>query len=490
MAAENITDTSPGYERRIEHWRRVRDVIDGQDAVKERGEKYLPKPRGMTKKNYQNYLERADFYAVSERTLRGLVGLVFRINPVVDLPVRMQGMLESASPEGFNLKQLIREAEREVLSLGRYGMLVDLPQDADVNTLPYIATWQAEQIFDWDEVVDPVSGVRRLSRVAVIEEGANAEEKTVRFIRELLLVGGVYMQRVYREIEPENTGRNTKTSPQPRAVSFLSGNFELISEVMPTRFGEPIPFIPFFFINTYDMRTRPDKPPMLDLANKNIAHYRNTADYEMALHMIASPTPYAFGVAKEDKPTSIGPTQLWSSPSKDVKVGMLEFTGQGVSTIRVGMNDKEQQMAVLGARLLAAETDRENISAETTRLESREEMSVLMAGTETVEEAFTKALQFAAFLMGADPSEIDVKLNRDFVETRLEPDEIMALVKGWQDKALSRDTLHKNLQKGEIMDPSRTVEEEVERITLEEAAGAGPPEPEPPPAPGPTPTEE
>lgn len=483
MAINNITDTSPGYERRIKQWRKVRDVIDGEDAVKDRGEVYLPKPQGMTKKNWELYLQRADFYAVSERTLRGLVGLVFRTDPVTEVPPRLESLLEAASPEGFTLKQLLREAEREVLSLGRYGVLVDLPRTESTTPIPYLATWQAEQIFDWEEVVDVRTGVRRLVRVAMIEESSNAEEKTMRVIRELAIEGGVYVQRIYEEVEPENSGRNTRArgpANQPRTVGFLSGNFELRETVVPTRFGQPLPVIPFFFINTYDMRTRTDKPPMLDLANKNLAHYRNSADYEMALHLIASPTPYAFGMKKEDKPTSIGPTQLWHSASKDVKVGMLEFTGQGVSTIRVGMRDKEQQMAVLGARLIANESDRENIAAETVRLESREEMSVLMAGTETVEEAFSRAVKFAAFWAGANPDAVKIGLNRDFIETRLEPQEIVALVQSWQSKAISRDTLHANLQRGEIMDAERTAEDEADRIAEEDAAGMGPPAPTPP----------
>jgi hypothetical protein len=460
----DITETSPGYDKRITQWAKVRDVLEGEEDVKFRETLYLPRPRGMRKTDYANYLNRANFYAVADRTLRGLVGLVFRVDPVVKIPDRMRRIEEFASPEGYDLDQLIREALREVLSMGRYGMLVDLPLDADADSAPFLATWKAEEIFRWEEKVNPRTGIRDVTRVVVMEEPTVAEEKKETILREMFIDDdGAYKIQRWREVEAETTSPPIKvTAAGITSAYYISGAFKREGGVIvPRRFNQPLRRIPFIFINPYDLRARADKPTMLDLANVNLGHYRNSADYETALHMIGSPTPYVFGIRKEDRPTTIGPFNIWHGLAKDVRVGMLEYTGQGVATIRLAMRDKEDRMAVLGARLIRSDgAERENVTAETTRLEAREETSVLLSAAKTVEKAFERALKFAALWMGTNPESVEIRLNRDFVETRLSAQELTALVASWQAKALSDETLHFNLQRGEIVQPDRDFEEE------------------------------
>ena len=466
----DITETSPGYEQRIGQWVKVRDVLEGEDQVKYRESTYLPRPRGMKKVDFANYLQRANFYAVSDRTLRGLVGLVFRTDPVIQLPDRLKRLEEFASPEGYDLDQLIREALREVLSLGRYGLLIDLPVDgnAEPDSAPFFATWKAEEIFRWEEKVNPKTGIREVTRVVVIEEPSVAEGRQETVLREMFIdKDGVY--KIQKWIEEESEIVSNRTFPTATGVSssyFISGSYRKMGGVVvPRRFTQPLRKIPFIFINPYDLRARADKPPMLDLTNVNLGHYRNSADYETALHMIGSPTPYVFGIKDTDCPKTIGPFQIWHGQSKDVRVGMLEYTGQGVATIRLAMRDKEDRMAVLGARLIRSEgADRENVTAETTRLEAREETSVLLSAAKTVEKAFLRAAKFAALWVGVNPDSVDLTLNRDFVETRLSAQELTSLVAAWQAKALSDETLHFNMQRGEIIPADRSVEEERKAI--------------------------
>lgn len=465
MADQNqlsITETSPQYKGRLPQWRKIRDAREGEDQVKERGTDYLPRPLGMKKRDWDNYRQRASFYGVADRTLRGLTGLIMRVDPIVILPSRLDRMKLFASPEGFTLDQLIRESLRETLSLGRYGMLVDLPEGQSSDTTPYIATWRAEEIFRWEEEVDLVTGVRKLVRVVVLEEVATANRLNTTQLREMFLdpTTGQYTVQKWEQEEAETSGTSLLRGPGDKRVDYITGSFKRIGNpIVPTRFNAPLTAIPFIFVNTFDLRARTDKPPMLDLTDVNYAHFRNSADYETGLHMIGSPTPYVFGIPQDQKPTAIGPFQLWSSSSKDVRVGMLEYTGQGVATIRLAMQDKEDRMSVLGARLIRGE-DRENVTAETVRLESREETSVLMGAVKTTELAFEAALRVAASWVGANPDEVDLTLNRDYVETRLAPAELTALVKSWQVGALSDEVYHRNLQRGEVMPADRDVKTE------------------------------
>jgi hypothetical protein len=56
--------------------------------------------------------------------------------------------------------------------------------------------------------------------------------------------------------------------------------------------GEAWNYIPFTFVGSVNNDETPDLPPLYDLAVLNVAHYRNSADYEESCYMVGQPTPY------------------------------------------------------------------------------------------------------------------------------------------------------------------------------------------------------
>jgi len=76
----------PDYLKALERWKRNRDVLAGEDAVKAAGEKYLPRIGAQTDVEYQAYLKRASFFNATARTHDGLTGMQFRKTPAAELP--------------------------------------------------------------------------------------------------------------------------------------------------------------------------------------------------------------------------------------------------------------------------------------------------------------------------------------------------------------------------------------------------------------------
>ena len=93
VAPPNVTDKSSGYDARIEQWRKIRDVLEGEDQVKEKRSTYMPRPKAQDLEAYTRYVDRSNFYAVAERTTRGLVGQVFRISPMLELPEQVEELI-------------------------------------------------------------------------------------------------------------------------------------------------------------------------------------------------------------------------------------------------------------------------------------------------------------------------------------------------------------------------------------------------------------
>ncbi len=479
-----IEDKSPGYDQRVHEWRKIRDCIEGEDRIKRRRNLYMPMPKAQDPEQYFRYIDRSSFYGVCDRTVRGLVGLVFRINPRIKLPDVIEGIKEFATPEGNPLDTLIRDTLREVLSLGRYGLLVEMPTEQAFigESIPYIAPYKAEMIWRWDEVLNPNTGKRVLVRLILEEDPATNRGTETTWLRELFLEverdedGNptsvpIYKQQLWKTEQAEKQQLDTASSIGLLAEERrgIEGFERVGDEIIPMMMGKPLNEIPFWFINTYNLLARPEKPPMLDLANVNLAHWRNSADYEQLLHKVGQPTPWVASNHQDvERPTDIGANSFWWLP-EGATVGLLEISGQGAQSFERAMDRKEQQMAALGASLIRNQ-ERANVTAETTRLQKTGEISVLSSAVQNVQTGIKSALSFAAMWAGASEKEIEdlqAELNSDFFDTRMEAAEVQALVAAWQSGAFSKETLHARLQEGEIIAPDRTFEEEQEAIERE-----------------------
>lgn len=455
--AQTIASTHADFARRTIQWARIRDALEGQDEIKQNGETYLKKPDGMSLTAYDAYKERAQYYPVVERTLRGMSGMVFRHPVKADLPAKLEPLREACTTDGHSLEVFAEQVVNEVLSIGRYGILVDYPsENTTANSTPYLATYTAENITDWK--VQFVDGLRTLTRVVLKDDydGDDDTDGTAEMRLELTLnVDGNY------EVKKWVAASATKAAKDGDTAQFV-----LTDTKVPTVNGKPLKKIPFVFINPYDLRPEVEKPPMLDLVDVNIGHYRNSADYEHALFLTAQPTPWVAGnLTKDSTPTSIGSGAFWILP-EGATCGMLEFSGPGIEAQERAMAAKEDRMASLGARMIHEGKNR-NEAADTAKMRGKGEMSLLTNVVNMAEAGIERALRIAAEWTTGRPDDVEVKLNRDWVETKMDPQTLTAMVKAWQSGAMSHMTLYENLQSGEIAPVDRTYEEEKDLIEEE-----------------------
>lgn len=489
--ARNIAHVHTDFTRRLIQWARIRDALEGQDEIKNSGENYLKRPDGMGASAYDAYKERAQFYPVAERTLRGMSGMVFRKPLRVELPKRLEPLIEAATTDGHSLRVMAENVINEVLSVGRHGILVDYPAGNNTSvSIPYLATYSAENITDWK--VQLIDGMRTLTRV-VLKDDFDSDEDDGNDAAEMRLELLINEDGNYEVRKWLAQGAKKSTTGPATASWILVG-----VPTVPTVGGKPLKKIPFVFINPYDLRPEVEKPPMLDLVDVNIGHYRNSADYEHALFLTSQPTPWVAGAITEaNKPTAIGSGAFWILP-EGATAGMLEFSGVGIEAMRNAMKDKEDRMASLGARMITDGKNR-NEASDTAKMRGNGEMSLLTNVVNMVEAGIERALRIAAEWVTGRPDDVELKINRDWVETMMDPQTLTALVAAWQAGGLSHVTLYENLQAGEIAPMDRTYEEEKDLIEEEggdlamtpaEAALAAATQPPATPAPAPEEGEE
>ena len=138
-------------------------------------------------------------------------------------------------------------------------------------------------------------------------------------------------------------------------------------------------------------------PPLLDLVNVNLSHYRTHADLSHCLHFVALPTPYIISgsksVAVPEGTLLLGSNEAWYLEEGST-VGMLEFSGAGVRAMEEKLKRDEMHMAHLGARLLE-EPKRDAETAESLKIRQLGEHSILSMIAQTVSLGMNRLLEYA-----------------------------------------------------------------------------------------------
>lgn len=453
------------YTKYIAQWERCRAAYEGQDAIHEGGTTYLPRLTGQSDDEYAAYVNRATFYNATGRTVSGLQGMLFRKEAMVEVAPVVKPLLEDISLEGDPLHLQAMKAVEECLVVGRVGMFVDFPKvdvqavtAADAAALqlrPTARLYETESIINWRTTT--IRNANVLSRVVLQEEVEVAESE----------FKSVYKTQ-YRVLDLAPSPIPGSQQPVYRVrvfeVDSKGADVQIGEAVYPILNREMLDFIPFYFVGIDGVSPDVEEPPLADLVNVNISHYKTNADYEHGCHFTGLPTPVITGYTPdtsqgEQTSFGIGSTTAWVFPRSDAKAFFLEFTGTGLKALENNLTRKEAQMAVLGARMLETKMNTGE-SGVSSSINLNGEQSTLATIAKAVSLGIQRMLTtFSLFAGSATPARYE--LNKDFFPVPMTPLELTALVASWQNGAISYDTLFQNLKRGEVMDPQKTVEAEL-----------------------------
>jgi len=400
---------------------------------------YSPQLTNKGQAEYNKYLDNAYFYGASGRTVMGLSGLIFAKPPVVELPPQIDYMLDNVDGKGKGLNDFVCEIVNDSFQSVWSGVLVARPEtpegasQADVesnNLRPKLLNYTFESIINWD--YETVNNKEVLSLVVLVEattKRTGFKVETEKQYRVLELIEGIYHQSLYDKDNQLIT---------PPAPVIINGNTS--SE------------IPFYWIQTGDGT----KAVIDDLVDANFQHYNIYADYGSKLHYSSFIVYYETGVNGESANMVVGNGVKWNGGSES-SFGVLQPDGNADSH-RLALQDTELRMAALGAEMLKPRTSGAE-SAEAKGLDQVAQNSTTATVANTVSEAIVKACNFASSWMGGAENTV-YSLNTDYNPTGMDPQMITAQLALLQSDQISEQTLYENLQKGEVANVGRTLEQE------------------------------
>lgn len=455
---KELAATLPAYKM-------VRDSVKGQEAVKAGGKSYLPQPNATdtsaeNNARYAAYLQRAVFYGVTGRTLRGLLGQVFMKPPVVELPSQMEMLITDASGDGVTIEQLSKRSLADVLSFGRSGLFVDYPavdgsaSVADLesgNIRPTIKRYAPANIINWRTIS---RGARQVLSLVVLQElyttYDDGFELTEAFQYRVLKldVDGFYTVEVWR------TGQAGMVPDSWYRPTDASG--ALLSE------------IPFTFIGSENNDSDVDYAPLYDLAALNIAHYCNSADYEEACFIVGQPTLFAAGLTQQwvddvlKGTVALGSRACIPLPAGGT-AGILQVSPNTMAY--EAMEHKERQMVAIGAKLV--EQKEVQRTATEASMESASQNSILASCAGNVSDAFKRALIFCAAFVGVDDSQITFELSKDYDISRMSATERAQVMSEWMAGGLTWGEMRNALKRaGDAYEDDDKAKQAIEAETV------------------------
>jgi hypothetical protein len=451
----SVSTEHPDYKLYKNVWAKTRDAVKGSVAIKEKKHAYLPVPdnkslddaRGIETVRYKQYLKRAVFTNFTGRTKNALVGAAFRKNPMYELPEAVDYLNQDATGDGLSLVQLAKDELSNLMETGRSLLLVDYPQAdddlslEDVNMLDLrasIVPYTAEQCVNWKTSV--INGRRLLTLCVLAEPYFNTDlefshDSDIQY-RVLRLTDEGYSQQIYRDDKP------------------------VTDEIYPRKAdGSVWEEIPLIFVGSKNNDSTIDDAPLSDIADVNVAHYRNSADYEESCFITGQPSLFITHSLTSEQFEEYNPDGLILGSRAGHVLGE---TGSAIllqaspnNLVMEAMKAKEQAMVMIGARII---TDRGgNETAEGARIRFASENSVLGDIVSNLSQGLEKAIGYVCEFMGVT-GDYYFDINSEFYDKSVDPQMIMSMITLLDRNLIGDIDIFERLQAAGLIDTARTLD--------------------------------
>ena len=444
-----VNDPNTAWVNMEPHWGLIETLLGGTYKIRKGHRKFLPQEPRELDESYDNRLQRsvlAPYYLRLERMLAGMLPRKpVRLDDVSDV-IREQ--LFDVDLQGNDLQTWLFATSRQCIRYGHVGVLIDAPA-ASENGRPYWVSYTPHDILGWrSEIKDGKQELTqlRLSEKIVVPDGLYGE-KQVEQIR--VLTPGAF------EIHQKDQ----------------KGDFVVVDEGR-TSLSE----IPFSVAYSNRMGVLESVPPLADIAELNLQHYQVQSDLSNQLHISAVPMLALFGFPAAAEEISAGPGEALALPegaaaqyiepagnSYDAQFRRLEQIAAQINELGLA--------AVLGAKLVGE-------TAEAKRIDRSQGDSTMMVVAQQMQDLIDNSLRFHAdYMQERNPGSSLV--NRDFMGTRLEPQEIQALLQLYTAGTITQETLLLQLEAGEVLGDDFDVEQELEATQAGGLIEINQPEPRP-----------
>jgi len=431
-------------------WEIMKAVTSGTEYLRENSETFLPlEPR----EDYTAYLarvNRAVFTPYTQRLIRAATGLILRkpISVAGD-PYWTEVFNKDVDGCGSDLDEYARRLVACALTYGHCHTLVDFPapsgarslaEERALNRRPYWIEVNPTDVYGWR--LDREANYGRLTQVRIGEKAVVADGEFGEKVYDQVRVIEPGRYRVFRQEEQKLEMQGPFPYPASFDQSDATSEYELV-ESGDFSLGQ-IPLVTIYADKTDTMTSR---PPLLDIAHLNLAHFQRQADLIHSLHIASQPMLVLEGWDDQTKDMAISVNYAMATQPGN-KVYYVEPASSAFEAQSAEIQELQQQMATLWISTLSQQKFVAE-SADARRLDRIDTNSMLSMVSMDLESGLQKSYNLAADYLGIEPPEI--KISRDFDLQRLIGQDIAAMSQLFQDQIIDREEFRDMLVQGEIL---------------------------------------
>lgn len=324
----------------------VRALRKGQKGMKEAGELFLPREQGEIPYRaasgnmfdpYRSRLERSTLFNATARTVQTLAGKPFSRELTAETSsargeALVKAWINNTDGKGTGLHDFGKKLFTEGMWSGLCHVLVETPAGGGK---PYATIVHADLILEAEEIDDELV----LLRIAETAKRRSPDGLSIECVKR---------ERVYKKddskvewalFEGDEKGNPIQTTDWTSlGLSFIP---------LITYYADPDESSNFFDCD----------PPIQDLADLNLKHWRESSDQSNILHVARVPILFGSGL-EDDKQIRIGhDSMITGEIGSDMKY--VEHTGQAIGAGRQEIQDNIVQMQSMGLEFMTLKSGAE-----------------------------------------------------------------------------------------------------------------------------------
>jgi hypothetical protein len=450
-----VENQSQAHQTMMVRWAKVNALLGGTETMRAMGEAYLPKHQEEDFHSWQRRLARSVLTNIFKRVIKSLSGRPFTEEIILEnFPDRLEELSKDVNKQGDNINIFARDVFQDGLAKGFTGILVDFPtlselnEDNTIRTLadeirngisPYFCHVKPESIIAMYSTI--VNGVELLTHIRIredtVEREGEFEEKLVERIR--VMEPGVWV-----------LWEKVKVSSRKEEWKVVGG-------------GETnLPFVPIVFFYADRQALGLSDPPLMDIANLNMAHWQSASDQRHILTVARFPILASSGVV-DIGTIAVGPNEHLNTPDTQGRFYYVEHSGAAIEAGRNDLKDLEEDMVTLAMEPLLRKAG--NVTATQRAIDAAEGHSELQNMAMKFSETLTIAFKMAGMWLSLDlPDEMRALVYTEFGPTSQESKDIDQLIQMRANNDISRESFYQELQRRNFLDINFDIEAEEQKL--------------------------
>ena len=342
--SDKVSEYSSDVKEMLDKSAPVRDVIKGGEHLRGKGVAYLPKFPMETEDDYK---ARKDSTWLFNGVKKNRDDIVSRIMAKPITLKEQEGQLfewcQNVDMEGRDLSNFSKDVLQSGIESGISFVMADAPRRPEgtlnrgqvqaLNLRPYLVSLKLEDVRGWkwaNYLNRPVLTQFRICEQVEDPKRGEFDDATVEQIRVLDLIENRVHVRLFQE--------GTK------------GEWVVVDEY-PTDFDQ-IYVAPFYTGRTAFMKA---EPPLDEMAELNLAHWRVQSDKSSCLHKALSPLLLLkqMGAIGQDGDVALSGDYGFLADGDSADMKWVEITGGGISEASTELEQIKDQMKQMGLQLIS-----------------------------------------------------------------------------------------------------------------------------------------